>query len=230
MAKWALGAFVAAGLTALFTGIAVFLLWKTLGHTRDAATHTKSAAEATWKAVDEGKKTTEAANEATRIAADTARRELRAYLSVVPAGINQLIGRGGEGMGHVTVRNVGKLPERNVSVVVYMNMFQQRETDFLVPNDFEKVQRVIQPGTEMPQGSREKIPVSDITRIGNYIFVWGVVYYDDGYENRRFTRFCHRYATASYNRDTDWNSKAKVTRSIIDTDKARYHTKGNEAD
>ena len=99
-----------------------------------------------------------------------------------------------------------------------------------VDKDTETVARAIQPGTEVRQGSVEKLPVTDLCNPGKYAFVWGITYYDDGYGSRRFTRFCHRYSTASYNRGTNWNLISSVTRSIIDSDKARYHTKGNDAD
>ena len=82
----------------------------------------------------------------------------------------------------------------------------------------------------MRQGSLQTIPASQICNSGKYVFVWGVVYYHDGFGTRRFTRFCHRYATASYDRSVNWKAKTFRTRCILDGDKARYHTEGNEAD
>ena len=160
---------------------------------------------------------------------DTAKRELRARISVLPEGINQLIASG-EGMGHVALSNVGKLPARNVALYVEMKVADDREEDFYFPPRFEKIDRVVQPGTEMRQGSKQKIPVAQLCTAGHYVYVWGVAYYEDGYGFQRFTRFGHRYATASYNRSIDWNEPARETRSILDPDKARFHTEGNDAD
>ena len=64
---------------------------------------------------------------------------------------------------------------------------------------------------------------------GKYVFVWGIAHYDDGYGCRRFTRFCHRYAAASHNREVIHRRLVPKTVTIIDADKARYHTEGNDA-
>ena len=62
---------------------------------------------------DEARKATGAAEATNKIVARSAALELRAYLSVIPAGVNELIGSQ-QAMGHVDVKNVGKLPARNV--------------------------------------------------------------------------------------------------------------------
>jgi hypothetical protein len=160
---------------------------------------------------------------------DTAKRELRARLSALPGGINQLIGES-NGMGHVTLRNVGKLPARNVSLWVDMMLSDLRETQFPIPDDTERPARVVQVETEMRQGSVTTMHLFDLRTTRRYIFVWGVAYYDDGYGSRRFTRFCHRYAVQAHNSDLDWEAQATRTRSLIDADKARYHPNGNDAD
>jgi hypothetical protein len=83
----------------------------------------------------------------------------------------------------------------------------------------------------MRQGSKDTIKVAGIIENSEkYVFVWGITYYDDGYGVRRFTRFCHRYAVAGYNRGSNWNTLAGETQCIISADKARYHETGNEAD
>jgi hypothetical protein len=61
---------------------------------------------------------------------------------------------------------------------------------------------------------------------GRCAYVWGVVYYHDGFGNRRFTRFCHRYAAIGH--DPYW--RTSPTRTVIPESFARYHTHGNEAD
>ena len=174
---------------------------------------------------------------ANKIARTTAKRELRAYLSAIPAGIDQLIGEL-DGLGIVAIRNVGHLPAKNVAVHVFMKLSGGRDENFPVPEDNEIVKRAILPDAEMRQGSRDHIPVTELCTSGGYVYVWGVTYYDDGYKCRRTTRFCHRYATsahnlevlASLNREALGRVSVPKTRRIIDADKARYHTEGNDAD
>jgi len=207
---------------------ALILLFFTARYARDAAREAKRAADAGWQAVAEAKRTTEAAEKAATTAAETARLELRAYLSVEPAGINQLIGSD-QAMGHVIIRNVGKLPARNVTVSVHMRLSHEGDVDFPLGRDSSTVDRVIQPEAAMKQGSEETPPISEILRPGKMVFVWGSADYEDGYGVRRFTRFCHRYDTGSYNREEDWNRKATTARSAIASDKARYNRVGNDA-
>lgn len=229
------------------TSIGVGLLYYTLGHTRDAA---KAAQESVVLA----QRAAKAAEDTNALVASNAAREVRAFLSVIPAGINELIRGNGSGhrrvMGHVDVRNVGKLPARNVWVRVKMRIDGRDDIDgsetkrgvvsevFRPPEDPMDtdpefgVDRAILPGTEMRQGAANDdiLYMDDLVKASNlYVYVWGVVYYDDGYR-RRFTKFRHRYAIASRDRRLDGESEAFETRAIITVDKARYHPFGNSAD
>jgi hypothetical protein len=234
MAQWARYVAWVAGAEALITLVGVFLVWRTLRHTRTAALAAQAAVTEAQNAVAQAKRQ---ANDAGRASA----RELRAYISVVPLGINRLAGKE-FGMGHVGVRNVGKLPARNVAVVVRMEGADWRTAVFDVPPDLPPTDRVVQPGAEMRQGSRDEIGIGALCAADNYTFVWGVVYYDDGYGVRRFTRFCHRYHGASYTRrphlgfvrsEDTVNANALMNewerQPIIDPEKARYHESGNDA-
>jgi hypothetical protein len=159
-----------------------------------------------------------------------AAQELRAYLSVEPRGINQLIKRD-EGIGQVAVKNVGKIPARNVQVIVKMKIADDRNIAVEDPGTPEASDRTIHPDAEMLQGSKKEHPkITEICVPNKYVFVWGRVLYEDGFGNPRVTNFCHRYSTSSFNRRDDWNTPAKETRVIIDRDKARYHSDWNDAD
>jgi hypothetical protein len=210
-------------------GAGLILLIGTLAFTARAARAARDAANAAKEAADAANSSAISDREANELIRTNAQLELRAYLSAVPAGVNQLIGVAA-GIGHVDVRNVGKLPARNVSVYVRIKISDEREADFPVPADTQSATRVIQPGAEMRQGSDE-LNLRTIIDGQGYVFVWGVVYYEDGYSRRRFTRFCHRYAIEAVNRHVAWLlDPALETRRIIDSDKARYHETGNEAD
>lgn len=166
-----------------------------------------------------------------------AKRELRAYVTVEPDGINQLIGRP-DVIGHVVVRNVGKLPARNVTLLVIMERSKHPEPEpglrtqiFKLPRVVTNADRVIQPGGEMRQGSQKPyIPISDLIFPDYNVYVHGIVRYDDGYGRQCFTRFCHRYATAGRNRSVKPNSRPTKSRAFISADKARYHNYGNSAE
>ena len=79
----------------------------------------------------------------------------------------------------------------------------------------------------MPQGSEDRIPIGDLCNT-NFVFVYGTVSYEDGYGEPRFTNFCHRYPSVSYDRSSDLTEMADQTRRIITSDKARYHNDGND--
>ena len=85
---------------------------------RDAARYAKSAADAANSSAVSDR-------EANDLLRDNTALELRAYLSVEPSGITQLIGTD-RAIGQVSVRNVGKLPAYNVGVTVYMKRSNTR--------------------------------------------------------------------------------------------------------
>jgi hypothetical protein len=83
----------------------------------------------------------------------------------------------------------------------------------------------------MNQGTYDYLPVDDIMTAGKYIYVHGIAYYTDGFNKRRYTRFCHRYATASFNRSArSFGDNPTETVILIGADKARYYETGNDSD
>lgn len=199
---------------------AVILLAATLYETRNAG---RSAAEILTQTKRQAD-----------IADDTARRELRAYLSVEPRGVNWLT-MSSRVIGHVLIRNVGHLPAKRVATLVRMTVSDSRLfSEIEIGEDKASGSRVMQPSVEIRQGSRDAPPIMRATTVmpGKYFYVWGVVYYDDGYGCTRFTSFCHRYDAASRNDSTPELSMhgTRYRGSLIDADKARYHEKGNDAD
>ena len=56
-----------------------------------------------------------------------------------------------------------------------------------------------------------------------FIYVWGMVLYQDGLDKDRWTRFCHRY---------NWvmRGDGEIGRYDIDRKYARYHEYGNGTD
>lgn len=172
---------------------------------------------------------------ALRQAGDNAQRELRAYLVVEPDGVDQLIGMT-EVIGKVRLRNVGRLPARKVTLVVRMARSQgvemrasNRRSHFAFPHPPIYSDRVVQPDGEMRQGSEEYLAIPDLCVPHHNIYVYGIAVYEDGYGTPCFTRFCHRYSTDGRVRGINWKTLTTKSRTFIDTDKARYHTHGNDA-
>jgi hypothetical protein len=216
------------GLTAAGT----LLLLLSLKYTRDAL-------RLTGIAVTEARRSSDAADAAVRQTAATSQLELRARLSVLPRGINPMSGVD-EGIGHVALKNIGKIPAQNVSLHVRMKFSNGDEKEFPVPSDLpieKRIKRALQPDTEMIEGSQQQMPIIDFTDSteGKYAYIWGVSYYDDGYGERRTTKFCHRYHTAKANQEWRIRREMPSTQTprpteIIPVEQARFHTVGNEAD
>lgn len=167
-----------------------------------------------------------------RHAQESAEFELRARISVLPRGINPMIGKD-HGMGHIAVKNIGKLPAHRVSIFVKMKISGAAEQSFPIPSDLQHVVRTLQPDTEMMEGTSDTIPISTFCTDRDYVYVWGVAYYDDGFNKRRFTRFCHRYHTAKHMRQWPLVLAREIPNRpeiIISASEARYHTTGNDAD
>jgi hypothetical protein len=123
-----------------------------------------------WQTLEANRKSTDAAWATVKQAEKTSRLELRAYLAVAPKGVNQLIGTQTV-MGHIEVRNVGRLPARKVVIHVRMGLFNGRIGDLaelpvvndLTDRDLAFVDRVVQPGDSPSQGSQDREPLNFIT-------------------------------------------------------------------
>ncbi len=163
---------------------------------------------------------------AMRRQADEAIVTNRAYLSVEPRGINPLRGRANV-IGHIAIRNVGRIPAREVAARVYMARSGRDFEPRAIKASEAEGRRVVQPSAEIFQGSEENIERTIVKQggdeDGHFIYVWGVVYYRDDLVTARYTSFCHRYNIASRYDDPDAHG------SIIGAEKARYHENGNDA-
>ena len=167
-------------------------------------------------------------------AEDTAQRELRAYISVGSHGIkpftNYNLSRSTETIIRIGVRNVGQVPARNVRWFFGVEISENgRRKDFPIKDEFYGENLVIQPGTEMVRSQRMKFTKGDIQHVVTdewHLYVWGKICYTDGFDNPRFTLFCHRY-----DRDGIGVGDINVTTvPFITGESMRYHQYGNDAD
>ncbi|AEH88036.1 hypothetical protein Mesop_3594 [Mesorhizobium opportunistum WSM2075] len=189
---------------------------------RDAAIHTEAGAIA--------------ANQALAQAENTSKLELRAYLNVIPNGINPLKKRRNV-IGHILIRNVGQSIAQNVRTFVRLTISEDR--DWVTPatdSSSSKASGALVPSGEIGKGSYGVIATSEIAATiepRRYAYVWGAVFYDDGFNQPRATRFCHRYNCESA--ESPVMSVGNTGRFItgewsIDPSIARYHEHGNDAD
>jgi hypothetical protein len=167
-------------------------------------------------------------------AEQTARKELRAYVSVEPLGIAEYAGHNCL-VGRFQVRTIGKLPARDVSVYSTIGLdADAARRDFPIgPPRISPT--VLQPGTTMEFLSYEgyPIPADQIDRdeplkLAGYLYVWGEVLYSDEFNTVGWTAFCHRYPCDMFGVNEDQAGRRR-NRSI-DRKFARYHEDaGNEA-
>ncbi|MFD1986528.1 hypothetical protein ACFSOZ_29240 [Mesorhizobium newzealandense] len=203
--------------------------------TRSEMTANRGVAEATRIAIEQQAETARASAEfvgrQTDIMGfqrDTTQRELRAYLSVAPAGVTPMKGKEARFVGSVVVKNVGRLIANNVKLSVQMEISDERhQSNFPVP-DKERGGSigVVHPTAVVRRGAKQPVSYNELSVLMSvsdqqYVFVWGAVWYDDGFEQERASYFCHRYNVAS--RDDD-----ESTFQII-AEKARYQETGNYA-
>jgi hypothetical protein len=148
----------------------------------------------------------------------------RAYISVEPLGIGMVVG-GARVLGHVGIHNAGRLPAHNVPDGV--------DKDFPIGALSGDV--VAPPGVTMPRGTRRGMLVAELNaqscspvKVRSeespvFLYVWGLVRYQDGLGTERWTRFCHRY---------NWvmRGEGAIGNYNIDTKYGRYHEYGNGTD
>ena len=154
----------------------------------------------------------------------TAKKELRAYLSVAPRGINPYRGPTNRILGHVGIINHGHTPARDIVHFVHLSWCDKDDWKPPVIEQMVKTDIVLQPRAEIKIGSQpeELSIIRGREENQSYLYVWGRIEYLDEFSNcTRFTNFCHRY-----------NSTGDIVfrrRAIPERD-GRYHENGNSAD
>jgi hypothetical protein len=147
----------------------------------------------------------------------------RAYLAVEPDGIRPMRSDIGKLLGYVTIKNVGHLPARNVSAFVsikYANGDHYNDFSLGVADG----SYVVAPGIFLRQGSSsfDKSVINKLSKDKLFFYVWGAVYYNDGFVYGRHTRFCQRYRWEIFG-----EPEGRLTAPAED---ARYHEYGNGTD
>lgn len=177
------------------------------------------------------KQSAKAAESSAETANIALRTTQRAYISVEPSGIRPFrrkregapVGAPEPLLAHLSIRNVGHLPAREVSWSVHVHCDARNDWHEFTDNAHLRTfpgKMVITPGTEVRRGTKQ-FSNTMLTRPANaegwYCYVWGRVHYKDGFDVQRSTDFCHRY-----------NSDAVRDGNEIPAEHARYHIYGNE--
>lgn len=163
----------------------------------------------------------------------------RAYIAVEPRGIHLKL-NGSDVIGHIGMRNAGHLPARDVSWFINVkHSLSGDEPETFFPLDDGKGSIVIAPAAVSTRGSRLSISLQALlTDCGAnasgekavetdlWLYVWGSVRYNDGFNRMRATDFCHRYP---------WKMRGNGTSGPlghyeIASEFARDHEHGNDAD
>jgi hypothetical protein len=164
------------------------------------------------------------------------RKELRAYVSVEPLGINEYVGHNLL-VGRFKVRNIGKIPARDVSIYSTVALDAdpaRREFPIGTPRISPTV---LQPGAKMEFVSSEAYPIpadqldrDEPLKLAGYLYVWGEVLYTDEFNKMGWTAFCHRYPCEMFGMSDDEAAAGRTRNRSIHRKFARYHEEaGNEA-
>jgi hypothetical protein len=145
----------------------------------------------------------------------------RAYLSIEPRGVSPGINNPSvELVGHIGIRNTGRLPATNVSWTTKIEYSSEEHREsFPDLSVWHGGTHQIAAGSIMTQtGAPITFGSSD-----RYLYVWGNVRYLDGFGKKRSTRYCHRYNTGRFPRDP-------TVKRRIRPRYGRYHEHGNYSD
>ena len=169
-------------------------------------------------------------------AEQTSRKQLRAYVSVEPMGIADYAGHNCL-VGRFQIRNLGKLPARDVSVYSTIGLdADAMKRDF--PIGVARISpTVLPPGAAMEFLSYEAYPIpadqldrDEPLKLAGYLYVWGEVLYTDELNTVGWTAFCHRYPCDMFGLDEGEPSTGRPHNRSIHRKFARYHEEaGNEA-
>jgi uncharacterized protein (UPF0333 family) len=179
------------------------------------------------KSAEAAVRAAKAAEDSILKADDTARRELRAYIVVEPAGIEGFA-ENSEIIASVIVRNSGKIPARNIRWALDDDMHRD---PLLGDAHFRIDDENVIPSTNLLGPGAQMRRFHKCTKLGDIvgffsgdkcIYIWGKVFYKDGFsDNERYMRFCHRYESDCF---TGCNGKSDRNERI------RQHQYGNGTD
>ena len=201
MAKWAMWMFFAAVATTMLTAVGVFLIWRTLLHTRNAAQATERMAFDTTVAVQAAVEANNEMREANEIARDTARRQLRAYVGITDFMVTGLM-VGGRPFFRAKYENRGQTPALDLICRGFLKLTDQRPDKVKFDSmAFDMTSSMLlMPASDgwSELGFNAPLTGPDVARLvaGRRTFVFaGYIVYWDVFGARRITMFRHYLLT-----------------------------------
>jgi hypothetical protein len=161
---------------------------------------------------------------------DTAKKQLRAYVSAEPDGIVEFLPND-RVVARVRFQNTGSV----FAKAVRSKIKKQLSDDGDLPDDAFPIDKTELVGDNVMAPRAEILYATDAiqkTDISSgrtaakqvdksyYLYVWGMIEYDDGFASTRFTKFCHRYNFSSL----------AAGEYILLKENYRYHHNGNRVD
>jgi len=161
---------------------------------------------------------------------ETTRRQLRAYVSAQPDGVVDFI-PADQVVARVCFQNTGSIFAKSVRTFLDRQLSDNDDLpEEAFPIDEAKISgnNVIAPNanilyaTKAVRKSEIAVNRDNAERRGKnyYLYVWGIVLYNDGFIDERYTKFCHRYNFSG------------VPDGVytIPHENYRYHHRGNTVD
>ncbi len=175
-------------LQVLLTGVGLWLIWKTVGYTKDASEAAATAAQASQEAVA-------ATLDAIEVTRDAAMRELRAYVVMHSMSLNRTGDevRGFTAAIEIVFKNVGKTPAYKTRFVYGIND-DGEPPDFAQMKELDDDKRMdFGPEQHLRQAFTSRLLSANLQRSvfnGSVpLYVWGTVTYVDAYNNDRYLNF-----------------------------------------
>jgi len=149
----------------------------------------------------------------------TTERQLRAYIAVEPRGVLKVAKPANRAIASIGIRNAGHLPAIKVGWKIDVKFSTEvKLNDFLPVTVIDERENVVSPNVFVERGS----DMFEADQLRNkrdfYLYVWGAVFYEDGFGEERFTNFCHRYNCVNF-------KNRRISAQF-----GRYHRHGNQAD
>jgi hypothetical protein len=155
--------------------------------------------------------------------ADFARIQQRAYINIEPAGVENLYDP--EAIAQVKIINSGGLPATAIRWTIDTDLDRDKRRSLF---DYEvniiDSTNLLAPKAGMPRFFNKALDRTIIDLFNQNkaaLYVWGKVYYLDGFGRPRWTKFCHRYERDCVDPEHPRNLRAG---------RARQHQYGNGTD
>lgn len=183
MARWAKWMFWVAFGQAIFSAIGIAFIWYSLKLNREATNAAIKAAEAADRAVE--------------ITAQTAERQLRAYISIEADKEKKPLFAISQIRIWLKAHNRGQTPAYKFQHHTIIRVSEYPLTKRLFR---KKIQRVaatdLGPGADLPFPIEHNIPLTEAERFGltkrtHRIYIDGVAIYRDAFGKRRYIRYCY---------------------------------------